>query len=389
MRRIYKIIIRETKYIFSNKLLIFALLAFPVADFLFLGGVYISQELNKMPVAVIDNDNSKISKNIIRYINSSPEMEIKYRVANTAELKDLFDRQKVFMGIYIPRELQKNIKKQKPQKVIIFINSSNYISANLIDADITTIIAVVSAGIKYKTLTKRGFSSKQSRELIQQIKPETAKLFNPALNYNLYLTPGLWLSVIQQLLILFGGLTLASEFDFKTLRSMLAVTRKSIFKALIGKTLFYIFIGCIHFFILYEILFKIFQIPIAYSAGAAMLVSAVFAFAAISLGLLLAAILKTRFNTLKGCLLISAPAFLLSGYTWPLELMPAPIRTFVQIIPLTSFLKAFKKIYQENLGIEFFYPYVLQLLILGVLFFAAAWAIVNFRINKTGILNEL
>ena len=55
--------IRELKIIFSSRLYILALLVFPVADCVFLRGVYSSGLLTKLPIAVIDDDNSKISRN--------------------------------------------------------------------------------------------------------------------------------------------------------------------------------------------------------------------------------------------------------------------------------------------------------------------------------------
>ncbi len=383
MKEIIKIIIRELKYISKSKFYLIALLAFPITDCLFLGGIYISGTLTELPIAVIDNDNSKISRNIIRYFNASPDMEVKYRLQNVRQLQNLFSRQKAFLGLYIPKDLQKNIKRQKPQSVTVFVNSSNYITGNVTDIDAATIVATIGGGIKYKTLTKKGFSTKQAGALLQPVKNDTAKLFNPSLNYNLYLTPGLWLSILHQLLILLGALTIATEFDLKTVRNMLATTRKSVLKALTGKTILYMAVAYLHFEVLYRILFPLFNIPIAYSTSAAMALSMCFAFASISLGLLLSSALKTRLNALKGCLLISAPAFLLSGYTWPLDQMPALLRTLVQIIPLTPFLEGFRKIYQQDLGIEFTIPFVSHLVIMGLVYFFAAYFFVNLRIKKT------
>ena len=388
MKNILNIITRELKYIFSSRLLVLALLAFPVTDCVFLGGIYISGTLTKLPVAVIDQDNSKFSRTIIRYFNASPDMEVKYRLGSVEELKDLFASHKAVLGVYIPRDLQKNIKKQKPQSITIFTNSSNYITGNIASIDANTIIATLNGGIKYQTLTKKGFSSKQAKELLVPVKNDTAKLFNPSLNYNLYLTPGLWLSVIHQLLILMGTLTIATEFDLKTIRHMLRSAGGSVFKAFAGKTIFYMAVAYLHFEILYRLIFPLFNIPIAYSTAAAMELSMLFAFASLSMGLLLSSVLKTRMNALKGCLVISAPAFLLSGYTWPLDQMPLFLEKLVQLVPLTPFLRGFTKIYQQDLGIEFTIAFAAHLAILGIVLFALAYLIINLRIKKMAERDE-
>ena len=380
MKKILNIITRELKYISKSRLFLFALLVFPILDILFLGGIYMSGMLTKLPIAVIDNDNTKISHNIVRYFNASPDMQLNYRLSNVNELHDLFSNQKAVLGLYIPKYTQKNIKRQKPTSVTVFINSSNYIMGNMMDLDATTILSTIGAGVKYKTLTKKGVHPKQAIDLVQPVQINQAKLFNPSLNYNFYLTPGIWLSVLHQLLILVGALAISSEFDLRTIMLMLRVSRKSLFKALVGKMIVYCLFAFLHFAFLYFIIFPIFGIPIVYSKLAAMGLSLCFSFASISLGFFLASLLKTRMNTLKGCLLISAPAFLLSGYTWPLDQMPKAIKTVVQVIPLTPFLEVFRKIYQQNLGIEFTFYYLIQLIGIGIMYFYFSYCIISMRI---------
>jgi len=382
MKDIFRIIKRELGFLKSRRLYLAALIVFPVADCIFLGGIYMSGMLEKMPAAIIDNDNSKISRTIMRYFNASPDIEIKYRLSDVREMKELFARDKIVLGIYIPKGTEKNIKKQKSQSIVVFTNSANYIVGNITSVDAATIIGTVGAGIKYQALTKRGFSSNQAKALIQPMQNDSARLFNPSLNYNFYLTPGLWLAVLHQLLILAGTLTLASEYDFRTIRRMKRAAGNSVFKALSGKTITYVLLAMIHFEILYRIIFPVFGIPIASSAASAALLSLFVSLASVSLGLLLAAVFKNRMDALKACLLISAPAFLFSGYTWPLDQMPGLLRYFVNLIPLTPFIEAFRKIYQQDLGIEFTYPFVLQLSILAAVFFAASLFLVNIRIRK-------
>lgn len=382
MKAVLNIIIRELKIIFSSRLYILAFLVFPVADCIFLAGVYSSGFLLKIPIAVIDNDNTKISRNIIRYFNASPDMEVKYRISNTEELKDLFARQKAFLGVYIPKDTQKNIKRQKQQNIPVFINASNYITASLTEIDANTIIATMSGGIKYKTLTKKGFSSEQAGQLLMPVKNSTARLFNPALDYNVFLTPGLWMSVMQQLLILVGVLSISSEFDLKTVKIMLRASNKSLLKAMTGKFIVYMAFAFLHFEILERILFPLFKIPITASVSGSVVLSMCFSFAAISLGMLLSSVLRTRVNALKGCLIIAAPAFLLSGYTWPLDQMPAFLRAFVDLIPLTPFLEGFRKIYMQGLSIEFIIPYLKTLVLYGLIFFTLAYVITLIRIKK-------
>ena len=129
-------------------------------------------------------------------------------------------------------------------------------------------------------------------------------------------------------------------------------------------------------------MFRLFNIPMLRSNKDVVVYSMCFAFASISFGMFLSSLLKTRLNALKGCLLLSAPAFLLSGYTWPLDQMPYLLRNAVHIIPLTSFLEGFRKIYQQNVSIEYTYYFIKELLILGLIYCVLAYMFMCFRVKK-------
>jgi ABC-2 type transport system permease protein len=381
MKPFLAIIAREIKNIFSNRLNMAIMLVFPIAYFLLLGGIYSAGYLEKMPVAVIDNDNTKISRNIIRFFNASPDMQVRYRISNVEELKNLFILQKAVLGVYIPRGTQKNIKRQKPQNITVFVNASNYITASITDIDANTIISTLSGGIKYKTLMKKGFSVKQAQDLLIPVKNDSSKLFNPALNYSIFLTPGIWMAFMQQLLLLFGMFTISAEFDLKTVPKMLE-TSKSLFGAIAGKLAAYMLFAALLFAILYFIVFPVFSVHVEGAFSAVFVLSAAFAFASISLGMVLSAVLKTRANALKGCLVITAPAFLLSGYTWPLDQIPAFLRALVQAIPLTTFLDGFRKIYIQAQGLDAAMKFAPRLVLLGCVFFLLAYIFTKLRVKK-------
>ena len=89
----------------------------------------------------------------------------------------------------------------------------------------------------------------------------------------------------------------------------------------------------------------------------------------ILLGMLMSAVTGNRLDALKGCLLIGAPAFLMSGYTWPLSQAPDLIKIIADFIPLTNFLEGFRKIYQQNMQLEYIVPFAKILTTLIILYF--------------------
>jgi ABC-2 type transport system permease protein len=320
-----------------------------------------------MPIAVIDNDNTKISRTITRYFNTSYAFDVFYRINNFDELKQLIIENKVAMGLYIPKDTQKNIKKFIPVNIGFYIDGSNYLTANLSEIEGTNILTTINVGLRTTMMKKKGIQSRQVNDMRLPIKNDTSKLFNPTYHYGYFLTPGLWISILGQLLLMFGALTIGKTLEIKNF------TIKNIFGFIFAKLFVYSIISLIYIEILFRIFFPAFQIPFDGNTFGAVILSMLFIIATILLGMFMSALTGNRIDALKGCLLVGAPAFLLSGYTWPLEQMPVILRTISHFIPLTPYLEGFRKIFQQNMTIEYIFPFANTLIFLMILYFTVTW----------------
>ena len=376
MNCLIQIITDEIKAIFTNKYYIFLVCIFPFLDFLFLGGIYFHGYVKNMPIAVIDNDNTKLSRTITRYLNTSYAFDVNYKLSDVNELKNLFAENKIFMGIVIPKDTQKNIKKSLPTDISFYIDGSNFLTANLSEIEGVNIIGTINAGLKSTMMKKRGIQAAHAKSMMLPIRNDTSKLFNPSYNYGYFLTPGLWLSVLGQLFLMFGTLTIGKKLEEKNYKT------KNIFYFIFGKLFVYTIISIIYFEILFRIFFPAFLIPFDGNTSGAIILSTLFIISTILLGMLMSAVTGNRLDGLKGCLLIGAPAFLLSGYTWPLDQMPTLIRTISYLIPLTSYLEGFRKIFQQNMQIEFILPFAKTLIILILLYFTTTYTCLKMRLKK-------
>lgn len=375
MKYLYEVIKKEFKSIFTNKYYIFLVCFFPFLDLLFLGGIYFYGSVHNMPIAVIDKDNSKISRTISRYFNSSYAFDIFYKPNNIEEINSLFLNNKIFMCVFIPKDTQKNIKRSLPANVTLYVDGSNFLTANLSEIEGASVIGTINAGLKNKMMKKRGIQSKQADEMMLPIKNDTSKLFNPSSNYGYFLTPGIWISVLGQLFLIFGTLTIGKKLETEKLH-------ENVFCLIVGKLIVYTIISTIYFEILFRIFFPAFQIPFDGNTSGAIILSILFVISTVCLGMLMPAITGNRLDALKGCLLVGSPAFLISGYTWPLEQMPVLIKTLSLFIPLTSYLEGFRKIFQQNMQLYYIYPFAKTLIILFISYFSVTYISLLIRKRK-------
>lgn len=381
MNYFIEVIIKELKLIFTNKYYLFLICLWPFIDFIFLGGIYYYGNVKNLPIAVIDKDNSKLSRTISRYLDTSYAFDVKYKLNDVEDFRYLIARNKIYLGVFIPKDTQKNVKKSLPAEISFYIDGSNYLTANLSEIEGANILGTINAGLKNTMMKKRGIQSKQAKAMMLPIQNDTSKMFNPSYNYGYFLTPGLWISILGQLFLIFGTLTIGKELEKKKHNS------NSIFLFIFGKLFVYTIISIIYFEILFRIFFPGFQIPFDGNTSGAIILSVLFIISTILLGMVMSAITGNRLDALKGCLLVGAPAFLLSGYTWPLEQMPALMKTISIFIPLSAYLEGFRKIFQQNMHIEFIIPFAKTLGILLILYFLITYILLILR-NKTIKKNE-
>lgn len=375
----YAIWVREFKRITRHKGLLFLLCVWPFLYAVIFAAAYSKEVVTKMPVTLMDFDKSQLSRTLSRFVESSRSFEIVETSSSLSEAQDEILSGQRALVLIIPRDFQKDIKKGRQTEVVAWINASNLLVANLNMAELKTIIGTLAAGIKLKVLRKSGKSQTQALALVQGYNVESAKLYNPGLNYMSYLTPGLWATLLYQIFVLMGALSWIPEIDRKRLPELNQYSLPQIF---MGKILFYTLIATVILEVFFRGLYPLFNITIQVSVFEALMLSVLFAFSSIALGTLISIMSDSTVGALKAVIVITSPSFIISGYTWPRDAMPVFYRYLGDLMPLTSYLEAFRKLYQEGVSVIYLERPIFILLSLTVLLLMASWMWLPRRLKK-------
>ncbi len=368
---------REVRRLLARKPLLFLLLGWPLFYGLFLGSIYSARVVTEMPAAVCDEDNSAVSRLALRYMDATRSLQIKYRAPDAAALRAYILDGRAEAAVYIPRGFSADIKRGKTGTITAFVNGANLLVANIAISELRTVAGTIAAGARIKFLRKTGNSGAKALANYAPVKIDTFKLFNPGGNYLNYLLPGIWGTVLQQLLLAFGALLLVGEKDEGTMGEARAVSGGDPAALLAGKALPYFAL----FFIILEVfdlaLFPAFSIPLQGNPAALAGLNALFIYAALGLGLFISAVSNESMDAMKGVLLVGAPALLLSGYIWPVSYMPGFIKPVALAIPLTHYLSALRGLTQYGADPLEVLPQAGALLLTGTLGLGAAWLLLK------------
>lgn len=302
---------------------VFIFVIFPLIFSIFLASIYSERVILNRPIAFIDNDNSTISRQLTRMFKASRAFNIIYDNDKDKALEK-FENQQVDAVISIPANFQQKLKRQESTEVNILINSSNIVIANTLNTEMKTIITYFNYMIRTSAFLKMGLSKYNTSNKIIPIKTDFTKFSNPNLNYQQYLAPGVILAIFHQLLLLFGSMN-----KNKTTVKGLALSA--------------------YYFILFSIILFAFKITFNGSFTKLFLQISLLGLSATSLGMFIRSFSKNDFDTIRNVIMITSPAFVLSGFTYPLDAVPGFIVIISKIIPLTSALEGFKSLQSGNI----------------------------------------
>ncbi|MBN2638317.1 MAG: ABC transporter permease [Bacteroidales bacterium] len=389
---IIRVALREWKRTTGKRSFRILIFWIPLIVFTILAGIYISGSLRNIPVAVLDQDHSNISRTLIRFVNASPDMHITTRLNSETNLNDYFLHHKEKAVFIIPKGSEKDVIKGTPVNIKVVTNSTNIVYGNILKRNAYKIIETLSGGVLVQKYIAQGLTPKEAMQLTLPIHVNIKPLFNPEYNYLYYLVPGLITVVLQMIMFFLGAGSINKEIKDGTNDELMKAANNKVVSIVFGKLLTYTFIGMI-ITLFIAILYGLLDIPYRNKITELLLLFFVFILANITIGMALSAVVKDVKVAFDIALFYNSPAFVYSGFTFPVFGMPFIDSVWAQFIPYTHFLHAFFKIYQmgnsfSSVQNEFYV--LIVFVITGVLTTVAALKLnkENFPKQKLQILNR-
>ncbi|MBI2996538.1 MAG: ABC transporter permease [Candidatus Melainabacteria bacterium] len=326
------IVFKEIIHIINDRLTLSLSLLIPAIQ-LTIYGFAIDMDIKNIRSAVLDFDKTNYSKLILEKLQNSRYFNIKYFPDGEEELINNIVEGKVKAGFVIPKNFQANVLSNKPTSIQILVDGSDSTVAQ--QASNTASLIIQSFGLKIT----EDFYEINTR----LIEPRTRVLFNPDLKSVNFMIPGL-LGVIMQIITTFlTALSIVKEKEKGTLEQLM-VTPIGQGGLLIGKLVPYAMIGFMQFFIVTMVMVFLFKVPIHGSIVLLFILSTIFLFSSLSLGLLISTAAENHAQATQLLQLVIIPSILLSGFIFSRENMPPVMSAIGYFIPLTYFLEILRGI---------------------------------------------
>ncbi len=370
-----KVAQREWQRITRRKTLWVLLFVMPVLLFLSLAPIYQKGAVRHLPLGVWDQDQSALSRLIVRSLAATSTFEVYGYYTSLKAIKQDFKRGHLQAALVIPNGLEKAIKTGKPAHVVFYKNSANLIIGNLSLKAAFSTLQTLSTGIEMKKFQAAGQSAPQALESAWPIVLETHALYNPYYNYENYLIGGLLPILLQMVILISAVMVFSTERHENTLNDLWQTAEGHLWAVVFGKSLPHLLLHFANVLLLLGLVFPVFHIPIHASIFKLLLFFFLFTSAVLFVGLFLSCLFKNQVLATEAAIFISTPAFIFTGYTFPLEAMPAFHNFYAHLLPSTYFMTGYLKIWQMNAPLEAWWPELFYLL---VFFTIGFWGTVFF-----------
>ncbi len=361
--RIFPIIRKEFIHIIRDPRSLYLAIFLPII-LLILFGYAITFDIRHIPIGIIDQDNSPLSRNLISIINSSEYFHLSFISKHYVNLEKFLGEGKVKLMLIIPDHFSRDIFKGKNTSLQILVDGSDNNTALIALGYISKIINNFSFNLLEKFLNKEGNILFKELPLIDI---QERFWFNPGLKSPFFIVPGLIAVVMMIFTVLLTSLTIAREWETGTMEQLIITPTKPI-EIIIGKLIPYFFLGMFQISIIILIGFLLFEVPLKGNIFFLFIISGIFLITGLGIGLFISTITKSQQLAFMFSIIFTfLPAFLLSGFIFPISSMPKIIQFITYLIPARYFLTILRGVFLKGIGFSFLWREVLALIIFGII----------------------
>jgi ABC-2 type transport system permease protein len=363
-RHMRAVIRKEIHHIMRDRMTFTLVMLTPVI-LLFLMAYALTVDIDHVPVAVLDYDRSPTSRAFVQLITEGDDLDLYAHVRSLDQVEDLLMEGEIKAGLVVDPAFEQDLLALRGMRLQIIIDGtepeSGGYAVDHIGGRAEEFISELLAG-RFQAL---GISAVS----LQPIDLRVRTLYNPSLKPRVDLVPGL-ISMVLGLPALSVALTLAHEREHGTLEQVMA-TPVGRTELLLGKMIPYIIVGLLNVIVI-PILARIaFHIPFNGSFALFFLLSAVFLFSILSMGMIIGVFIRTQPAALAlSFLVIFFPGFFLTGIFFPIASMPEMMRMESLFLPGTHYAVITRGVFLPGVGLDVLWPYSVMMFGLGVVFTA-------------------
>lgn len=324
----------------SRRLYFGVCIVLPLFCVFFMATIFGSGQMENLPIGIVDLDQTATSRNISRTIETVPTFNVIAHYTDDISARTATQQKKIYGYLVIPENFEENVLSGKTTTLSYYYHYALLSVGSEIQGAFETVLQPLAITPIINEATALGISENQIEDFLVPVNEQGHPLYNPDLDYSVYLSNPFFFILFQVIILLVTVYTIGSEIKFHTADEWLKCADMNIFTAITGKLLPYTILFIIIGIFSNYIMFGVMQIPFSCGFTPLNLTTILFVIATQALAVFLFSLFPAISIIISIVSMVGSLGATLSGVTFPAPFMfPAvyyasflfPVRHFVEI----------------------------------------------------------
>ncbi|MGI9368179.1 MAG: ABC transporter permease [Ruegeria sp.] len=335
VRRINAVLKKELLQLRRDRMTFGMVIMIPLIQLL-LFGYAINTNLRHVPVGLVDQAGSELSRTLTQIIQATQVVTVTEVFVTPEEAEQAITEARIRAALIIPTDVDNRLARN-PALGLGLPNATDQTTSRpvahwIVDASDTMVASAI------KSLRTMPLTEMLQLPPNRQVPTfEVTLYFNPEQRSAVNIVPGLVGVILTMTMILFTSAAIVRERERGNMEMLINTPVKSI-ELMIGKIIPYIFLGMVQVAIILGLGHVLFAVPINGGLGALLVVTLLFIVASLSLGLVISTVAQNQLQSMQMTIFVLLPSILMSGFMFPFDGMPKPVQAIAQLLPATHFM---------------------------------------------------
>lgn len=365
--RLRHMLIKEFIQVFRDKRARILLVGPPIIQIIIFGYAA-TLEIKHVRTAVVDYDNSQVSRDLISRFEASRYFDIRERLTDRRQIQELIDRGDVTMAIQINAGFAQQIRKGQTAHVQVIVDSTDSNTALVGLGYINEVTGNFSSDYRQESLQRTSpFAVAQMPKIVLDRRP----WYNTDMSSQWFFVPGVIGNLILVMIMTLTAFAIVKEREIGTLEQIMVTPIRRV-EFILGKTIPFFLIGVFDAALISTVGVLKFNVPMQGSIAVLALGTVLFLLCVLGIALFISTVSITQQQAMVTAFFFIMPAIVFSGFGSPISSMPEFLQYLTYVNPMRYFQTVIRSIYLKGVGLDVLWPEMVAMGIIGVVMLAVS-----------------
>lgn len=338
-----KVWLHEMRDMFKDEGALLFVILLPLAYPLLYSWIYNNEVVREVPVAVVDNSHSQMSREFVRHVDASPDVRVAAWSNNLEEASRLVARQEVYGIILLPEDFDRQLGRMQQAHVSVYCNMGLMLTYKAIFQTCSAVAADMNSHIQIALSGNP--TTREDQLTTHPMQVSDVPIFNNTGGYGNFILPGVLVLIIQQVMLLGIGIAYGTSYEKRRFARLTPMyeRRFGLARIMIGRTMgFFVLFLLIAAWVLLAVP-RMFHFVQMLHFSDFLLFVVPYLLACVFFATTFSFFIRQRENVMLLVVFTSVPFLFMSGVSWPKSNIPEVWQWVSWLFPSTFGIQGFIK----------------------------------------------